>query len=320
MQHIFKKLNFQNKLALAPMAGYTYSAFRQICKEAGVGLLYTEMISSYALVHGDIKTLKMLEFSEIEHPIGVQIFGNDPEIMAKAAKILEKNYRFDFIDINFGCPAPKISDRGHSGSYLLKDLPLLKAIAEAVVKAVSIPVSAKIRLGFDKKSVNGQEVAKILENSGVAFIAVHGRTKEQGYSGTVDLTEIKKIKEAVSIPVIGNGDVANLDDFTKMLEYCKVDAVMIGRKALANPLVFTEILTQTPNLKTPTAIAEIILKHYTLLKNQEKDQKRFFLLLRGAILFYLKNLKVSSILRQTVCRLSQEEELFQIIEEIKKIQ
>lgn len=320
MQDIFKKLNFQNKLVLAPMAGYTYSAFRQICKEAGVGLLYTEMISSYALVHGDEKTLKMLEFKEIEHPIGVQIFGNDPEIMAKAAKILEKNYHFDFIDINFGCPAPKISDRGHSGSYLLKDLPLLKAITEAVVNAVSLPVSAKIRLGFDKNTINGKEVAKILENSGVSFISVHGRTKEQGYSGSVDLTEIKKIKEAVSIPVIGNGDVTDLANFTKMLEYCKVDAVMIGRKALANPLVFKEILTKTPNLKTPASIAEIIFKHYTLLKNQEKDQRRFLLLLRGAILFYLKNIKVSSELRQEVCRLSKESELFKIIEEIKKIQ
>ncbi len=320
MQDIFKKLNFQNKLALAPMAGYTYSAFRQICKEAGAGLLYTEMISSYALVHGDEKTLHMLEFKEVEHPIGVQIFGNDPEIMAQAAKIIEKNYRFDFIDINFGCPAPKISDRGHSGSYLLKDLPLLKAITEAVVNAVSLPVSAKIRLGFDKNTINSQEVAKILENSGVSFISVHGRTKELGYSGVVDLAEIKKVKEAVSIPVIGNGDVTDLAEFTKMLEYCKVDAVMIGRKALANPLVFKEILTKTPNLKTPTSTAEIIFKHYTLLKNQEKDQRRFFLLLRGAILFYLKNIKVSAELRQMVCRLNNESELVKIIQEIKKIQ
>ncbi len=320
MQDIFKKLNFHNKLALAPMAGYTYSAFRQICKEAGAGLLYTEMISSYALVHGDEKTLKMLEFKESEHPIGAQIFGNDPKIMAQAAKILEKNYHFDFIDINFGCPAPKISDRGHSGSYLLKDLPLLQAITEAVVQAVSLPVSAKIRLGFDKNSINGPEVAKILENCGVSFISVHGRTKEQGYSGSVDLNGIKKIKEAVSIPVIGNGDISNLADFKKMLEYCGVDAVMIGRKALASPLVFKEILTESLNLKTPASIAELILKHYLLLKNQEKDDRRFFLLLRGAILFYLKNLKVTTDLRQAVCKLNTEAELFKIIDEIKKIQ
>ena len=320
MQNIFDKLKFNNKLALAPMAGYTYSAFRQICKEAGAGLLFTEMISSYALVHGDIKTLSMLEFSNIEHPIGVQIFGNDPEIMATAAKILEKNYNFDFIDLNFGCPAPKISDRGHSGSYLLKDLPLLKAIAESVVKAVKMPVSAKIRLGFDKNSLNGREVAKILENAGVSFISVHGRTKEQGYSGTVDLLKIKEIKQAVSIPVIGNGDITSLADFNKMLEFCQVDAVMIGRKALANPLIFKEILTEKDGLKTPDIIAEIILKHYRLLKSKEKDEKRCFLLMRGAILFYLKNTKATSKLKSEVCKICSEENLFSVINEIKKIQ
>lgn len=219
----------KNNVFLAPMAGVTDKPFRIICKDFGAGLVYTEMASSRAIFYNDIKTKKLLDIENEKKPVAVQIFGNNPEIMGEATKYVTTFA--DIIDINMGCPAPKVVKNG-DGSKLLTNLDLLGKIVENVVANSTVPVTVKIRIGFEKEKIVGVQAAKIIEQAGAKAITVHGRTREQYYSGKVNLDEIARIKENVKIPVIGNGDIRNKKDAKLMFDYTKVDGIMIGRAAL----------------------------------------------------------------------------------------
>ena len=227
------KVKLENNLFLAPMAGVTDKAFRKIVKEKGCGLVCTEMISSKALFYGDKKTEKLLDTTSEKRPIAIQLFGSEPEVLKNIANKVQD--KCDIIDINMGCPAPKIVKNG-DGSKLLQNVPLIHEIVKEVVKNVNIPVTVKIRKGWDNKSINAVEVASALQDAGASAITIHGRTKEEYYSGKADLDIIKKVKETVTIPVIGNGDIVDEETAKHMLEYTGVDGIMIGRGALRKPL------------------------------------------------------------------------------------
>ena len=226
------KLN--NNVLLAPMAGITDGAFRKICKKYGEpGLVCTEMASSKAIFYGDEKTDKIIRTEGEKRPIAIQIFGSDPDVMANTANKIQKYA--DIIDINMGCPAPKVVKNG-DGSKLLLNLELVDQIVRKVVNSVNIPVTVKIRTGWDSQNIVAEEVAKIIENAGASAITIHGRTRTQYYSGTVELETIKKVKKSVNIPVIGNGDIKTVEDAKKMFEYTGVDGIMIARGALRSTL------------------------------------------------------------------------------------
>ena len=231
-----------NRIVLAPMAGVCNSAFRKIIKEMGVGLMYAEMVSDKALLYDSKKTKDMLYMEECERPIAQQIFGSDKSTFVEAAKYVESYMRPDIIDINMGCPVPKVALKAQAGAALLKDSDKIKEIVSAVVDAVSVPVTVKIRSGWDSDSINAVEVAKICEEAGASAITIHGRTRAQGYSGVVDYDIIKKVKESVSIPVIGNGDVVDIDSAKRMFA-TGVDAIMVGRGCLGNPWLIRELVT-----------------------------------------------------------------------------
>ena len=232
-------LNFENGVFLAPMAGVTDISFRGLCKEMGCELVYTEMVSAKALYYGSENTQSLLRIAEEEMPVAAQIFGNDPKIMAFAASKVSEIA--DIIDINMGCPAPKVVKNG-DGSKLLLNPELIGDIVQEVVKTVEKPVTVKMRKGWDKNNINAVEVAKIIEQAGASAITIHGRTREEYYSGRADLDIIKQVKESVNIPVIGNGDIKSIEDANKMFEYCNVDGIMIGRATIGNPWIINDII------------------------------------------------------------------------------
>ena len=228
-------------LFLAPMAGVTNTVFRRICKSKGADILTTEFVSAEGILHRNARTKYYLEFCEDERPLGVQLFGAEPERLAEAARAVIDWVRPDFLDLNFGCPANKVVCK-NGGSALLRDCPLLARVAEAVVRAAHpVPVTAKIRIGWDHRSINAVEAAQILEQSGVRRIAIHGRTKEQGYSGRADWSVIAEVASIVSVPVIGNGDIVTAQDALKRKKETDVAGLMIGRAAMASPWIFSEL-------------------------------------------------------------------------------
>lgn len=310
-------VELDNNILLAPMAGVTDLSFRKICKKYGnPGLVCTEMISSKGLYYNDKKTEQFLELNEEKRPIAIQIFGSDPEIMGETAKIVEKFG--DIIDINMGCPAPKVVKNG-DGSKLLLNLELVGEIVQEVVKNTCKPVTVKIRKGWNDENAVAVEAGKIIEQAGASAITVHGRTREQYYSGQVDIDIIKQVKEAVNIPVIGNGDIKTAQDAIKMFEYTGVDGIMIGRGILGEPWkiqdIIEELETNKPAVeKTPKQKLEIIKEHIEL-EMKEKGEYVGVREMRKHICWYLKNLKDSSKVRQVINQLESKDEVIQTLED-----
>lgn len=269
-------VEIDNQLVLAPMAGITNEAFRSICKEMGAGLVVCEMISDKALSFHNAKTIKMTGVNEAEHPLSMQIFGADVESLVYAAKWIYENTDADIIDINMGCPVNKVAKRAGAGSSLLKDPNKVYEITKAVVEATPLPVTVKIRIGWDENNINAVENAKMIERAGAKAIAVHGRTRAQMYSGHANLDVIRDVVLAVSIPVIGNGDIIDGPSAKHMLEYTGCKAIMIGRGALGNPWIFKEINAYFNNEEfikpTKADIYNMIVEQYErLLKLRVKD-------------------------------------------------
>lgn len=233
-------LIFHNNVFLAPMAGFTDIAFREICKELGCGLVYTEMVSAKALYYESNNTKELCVISNKEKPVALQLFGHEPEIMANAVEFFNDNNDVCILDVNMGCPAPKIVKNG-DGSALMKDPKLASEIIKAMKKVAKKPITVKFRKGFDKNNINAVEFAKVMEQSGADAITIHGRTREQMYEGKADWTIISKVKNAVSIPVIGNGDVFSAEDAIEMINKTNCDGVMVGRGAQGNPWIFKQI-------------------------------------------------------------------------------
>ncbi len=310
-------VEIKNQVVLAPMAGISNTAYRQIIKEMGAGLIFAEMVSDKALVYGSEKTYDLLKMSDMERPIAQQIFGSDVDSFVKAAKLVEDKMHPDIIDINMGCPVPKVAIKSQAGSALLKNPTKIKEIVSAVVKAVSVPVTVKIRSGWDANSVNAVEVAKIIEEAGASAITVHGRTRAQGYSGNADWNIIKQVKETVDIPVIGNGDVTSAEKAKEMLDFTGCDAVMIGRGVLGNPWLINECVSYLesgiiPPRPSAREKIEMLKRHYQLLVDSTSE-KQAILEIRTHALWYIKGMPKSAYIKNEICKTKNSEDLFKIL-------
>ena len=305
-------VELDNNVFLAPMAGITDRPFRLVCKEFGPGLVCTEMISSKGLFHNDKKTDLLLNMKNEKRPVAVQIFGNDVEAMRYAARYVSKFA--DIIDINMGCPAPKVVKNG-DGSKLLLNLPLVEEIVTEVVKASSVPVTVKIRKGWDSNNVVAVEAAKLIERAGASAITVHGRTRDEFYSGEADWNIIKNVKQSVNIPVIGNGDIKSEADAKRMFETTGVDGIMIGRAALGNPWIFKEVIdgVSSSSISNKEKL-RIILKHIDL-EIEEKGEITAVKEMRKHISWYIKNCKDASKFRDIVNRIDNRKELEKYVKE-----
>lgn len=312
-------VEIKNKVVLAPMAGVCNSAFRRIIKEMGAGLLYAEMVSDKALVYNNEKTKEMLYMTESERPISQQIFGSDKKSFVEAAKIIEKSMHPDIIDINMGCPVPKVAVKSQAGSALLKDPDKIYDIVKAVKEVVNVPVTVKIRSGWDKNSINAVLVAKTCEKAGASAIAVHPRTRSQGYSGKADWNIIKEVKDAVNIPVIGNGDILSAKDAKQMIDETGCDAVMIGRGTLGNPYLIKQVVRYLEDGvllpdQSPTERMETCLKHFNYLL-EIKPEKVAILEMRTHAAWYLKGLPSGVKIKKILYELKTKEEFINTITE-----
>ena len=310
-------VKLDNNVFLAPMAGISDMPFRILCKEKGAGLVYTEMISSKGMYYNDTKTKRIMAISEKERPVAVQIFGSNPEIMGKIAREVSKEA--DIIDINMGCPAPKVV-KNNEGSKLFLDLDLIDNITKEVVKNSSVPVTIKIRLGWDREHVVAVEVAKIAEKNGISAITVHGRTRDEFFSGEVDYETIKKVKDSVSIPVIGNGNIVDGASAKEMFDKTGCDAIMIGRASNGNPWIFDEIIKylKTGEVVSKPELDEIkkmILRHIDMLVNI-KGKHTAVLEMRKQIAWYIKGFPNSSKIRDEVNKIEDLQELINKIKEL----
>ncbi len=308
-------VELKNNIFLAPMAGVTDMPFRVLCKEQECGLVYTEMVSAKGMHYDDDKSNKLTLMHEIEKPGAVQIFGSDPTIMAEVADKLNASDAA-IIDINMGCPAPKITKNGE-GSALMKNPELIAEIIRAVVAASQKPVTVKIRKGWDDSRINAVEIARIAEENGASAVAVHGRTREQYYSGKADWDIIRQVKEAVSIPVIGNGDVTGPREAQKLLEETRCDAIMVGRGAQGNPWIFKKIVrfledgTIIPD-PSPQEKIETIIRHMNMLIDL-KGERTGILEMRSHIAWYIKGMRDAAYTKQKIFQMTDKEEIVSLL-------
>ena len=323
MSFFIGNVEIKNQVILAPMAGITSTTFRRICKKMGAGLVVAEMVSDKALIYESKKTYELLKMYEDERPISQQIFGGDSETMGNAAKIIEEYMHPDIIDINMGCPVPKVAIKNNAGSNLLKTPERVREIVKSVVKSVSIPVTVKIRIGWDEKSINAVEIAKICEESGASAIFVHGRTRSQGYTGTANWSVIKDVVNAVKIPVIGNGDIKSCYDAKRMLDETGCAAVMIGRGALGNPWLIKECVEYLENGKLPNEVTleeKLDMMRYNVEEIvKDKDEVVGVLEMRTQLMYYLKGLPNTKEIKLAICKATTKEELLEIIDNYKKV-
>lgn len=313
-----KNVEINGKIVVAPMAGISNMTFRRICKSMGASLVVAEMVSDKAITYGNEKTFELLRMNDDERPISQQIFGSDVKSFVEAAKIVEEKMKPDIIDINMGCPVPKVAVKNQAGSALLKNPEKVGEIIKAVVGAVNVPVTVKIRSGWDQSSINAVEIAKIAEANGASAITVHARTRAQGYAGKADWNIIKEVVNAVDIPVIGNGDVVSCYDAKKMLDETECSAVMIGRGLLGNPWLIKECVEYLESGKLPEVIGyneKIDMMEYHLNKLcEDKTEKQAVLEIRNHLLNYLKGLPENKEVKNQVCRCKSRLEIIEVLE------
>lgn len=315
----FRDFEVENEVFLAPMAGVTDLPFRLICKELGCGLLYTEMINAKALCYDDKNTKKMLNILDEEHPVAVQIFGSEPEFMGKAAQILN-DYPNEILDINMGCPAPKVVKNG-DGSALMRNPKLAGQVLDQVVKNSKKPVTLKIRKGWDDNSINALEIAKIAEDCGICAITIHGRTREQYYSGQADWDIIGEVKSQISIPVIGNGDVTSVEDAIRIKDHTGCDAIMIGRGAQGNPWIFKRIdhymkTGQLLDRPSKDEKIDVAIKHMGLAI-KEHGEYVAVREMRKHIGWYLKGMKNSARFRDQINHMETAKEVIETLNQYR---
>jgi len=312
----------KNQIIFAPMAGVSDTSYRKIIKEMKPGLIYAEMVSDKAVCFDNDKTMKMLIMDEKERPISQQIFGSDLDSFVKAAKIVEETMKPDIIDINMGCPVPKVALKNQAGSALLKNPEKIREIVTAVVNAVSIPVTVKIRSGWDENSINAVEVAKICEESGASAIAIHARTRSQGYSGKADWKIIKDVVSSVNIPVIGNGDVTTPELAKQMIDETGCSGVMIGRGAIGNPWLIKNCVDYLETGKYNATITvsdriNMMKKHLNMLI-EDKNERTAILEFRNHLMYYFKYLLNSKETKVKLCQAKTKEEVINILDEYEK--
>lgn len=315
-------VEIKNKVVLAPMAGICNNAFRRIIKEMGCGLIYAEMVSDKAIMYENDKTLDMLYMTDFERPIAQQIFGSDKESFVIAAKKIYETMHPDIIDINMGCPVPKVALRSQAGSALLKDPLKVKEIVQAVVASVPIPVTVKIRSGWDSDHINAVEIAKIVEEAGASAIAIHPRTRSQQYSGNADWNIIKQVKESVKIPVIGNGDIKSCYDVKRMLDETGCDAIMIGRGVLGNPWLIKNCVSYLEDGVLPEPVTDLekidmIIKHFDYLL-KIKPEHIAIKEIRSHVAWYLKGIKNSVNVKTQIFKCTTKEQIIDIIDNFRK--
>lgn len=315
-------VKINNRVVFAPMAGISNESFRSIIKEMGAGLIYTEMVSTMGIVYNSKNTMDLLRINNNERPISIQIFGSDIDSFVKAARFVEENYKPDIIDINMGCPVPKVAIKSQAGSGLLKNPEKIYEIVSSVVQNVHIPVTVKIRAGWDNETINCVEVAKIIEKAGASAIALHPRTRVQGYSGKANWELIKQVKESVTIPVIGNGDITTIYEAKKMLDETGCDAIMVGRATLGNPWFIKECVEYIKNNKviekpTYTQRINMLIKHYQLLKANTNERKAI-LDIKTPGLYYLKYIPGTKELKKELSLCKNENDFLICINKIKE--